>query len=135
MTRQKFTRITAYNYEDYKYELQIKYHTKGRGNIHTYSLSKYEFDDSDWIYTNIINGRVDASDLIFTHHQRRTESPWKQSELRGYVQFSGDTLAIIALEMPLYNDSSKVDHWEKYEFNGTYSLTVKNEKIPLIEKY
>lgn len=134
MTRKQYSGITAFNYKDYKYELQLKYHTTGRGNIHTFSLSKYEFDDADWIYTNTLSGRVDAKDLIFTHYQRKTEYPWKQSELKGYVQFYGDTLAIIALEIPWYNDSSKVDHWVKYEFNGTYSLTIKNDTIPLIER-
>jgi hypothetical protein len=132
-TRTSNEELIVYNYSNnYKYEIELKYHTKGRGNIHSFSLSKYEFDQWDWMYLNSIHGRIDASNMIFTHYQRKTEYPWSQSKLKGYIEFNGDT-ANINLQMPHYNDSSIVDHWDEYEFNGKYKLTMKQVTAPLLE--
>jgi hypothetical protein len=59
--------IVAYDYDVYQHELQLKYHTKGRGNIHTYSLAKYEYDQYNWIYTNRLHGKIEADCLVFTY--------------------------------------------------------------------
>ena len=40
----------------YSYEVQIRKHVEGRGNIHTLSFSKYEYDTSDWLYLNDLQG-------------------------------------------------------------------------------
>jgi hypothetical protein len=119
--------IIAYKYHSFKYELQIKYHTKGRGNIHQLSLSKYEFDASDWIYLNALKGNVPADSLVLTHFQRKTEYPWNQSLLKGRVEFKDDSTIKIDFKMPNYNDSGKVQFYEPYEFNGIYKLIVRQD--------
>lgn len=132
--RTPYKEITAYDFDEYKHELQLKYHVKGRGNIHTYSLAKYEFDDFDWIYTNSLKGKIEADSLIFTHYQRKTKYPWKQSKLDGYIEVLSDTSIVFNLLMPIYDDSSNVTSWEPYHFNGTYTLQKKQGTAPLLEK-
>ena len=65
-----------------KYEIQIKKHIEGRGNIHTLSLSKYEYDNSDWIYVNSLEGKISAKDIVFSHYWACIEYPWSISNLR-----------------------------------------------------
>jgi hypothetical protein len=132
--RKPFKEILVYDYGEFQHELQLKYHTKGRGNIHTYSLAKYELDDFDWIYTNRLEGKIEADSLGFSHYQRKTEYPWKQSKLKGHIEVLSDTSIVVSLLMPRYDDSSNVSSWEPYQFNGTYRLIKKEGTLPLVEK-
>ena len=130
--------ILVYDSDEFKYEIQIGFAVKGRGNIHTFSLSKYEFEDFDWIYTNSILGHLDADSIIFTYHQRRASSPWnqmKESNLKGSVEFKGDSAISIDLYFPYYKDGISVDHWEPYRFNGTYRMKLLKQHSPLIENH
>ena len=126
-TSKPASEIIAYKYHDFTYELQLKYHTKGRGNVHQLNLSKYEFDESDWIYLNAISGIVNADSLIFTHYQRKTKYPWNQSALKGNVEFTNDSTIKIDLQIPHYNGTSKIQAYGSYEFNGTYKLVVRQD--------
>ena len=114
--------------QELKYELQIGYHVKGRGNIHTYSMSKYEYDGFDWIYLNKLTGEIVADSMIFTHYSGGTKYPDKQSDLKGHIKFLEDTTVLIDLQMPVYKDTcNKADHWENWEYNGKYKLKITNE--------
>ncbi|SFU35033.1 hypothetical protein SAMN04487941_0169 [Pontibacter akesuensis] len=125
--------ILAYDYDVYQHELQLKYHTKGRGNIHTYSLAKYEYDQFNWIYTNRLEGKIEADSLVFTYRHLNSKFPQKQSALKGYIEVFGDSTISINLEMPRYKEST-ISHWEPYEFNGTYKLVKKQGIRTLVEK-
>jgi hypothetical protein len=126
--------LNVYNYDSNKYEIAIHYHVMGRGNVHRpFDFSKYEYDRWHWIYTNKIEGKILADKMVFTFYQRKTEYPWSQSQLRGYVEFKDDS-ALINLFMPNYNDSNKITGWEPYEFNGRYGLIIKNENAPIMDK-
>jgi protein associated with RNAse G/E len=106
----------------YKFELEIPIHVKGRGNIHTLDIKKIEFENSDWIYTNTINGKVTASEIIFTNYYQKTDPPWIQSNLRGYLEFFADSVSI-NLEIPRYIDDDSIpEKWIDYNYNGKYLL-------------
>ncbi|PVY35628.1 hypothetical protein [Pontibacter virosus] len=132
--RKPYKEILAYDYGEFQHELRLTYHTKGRGNIHTYSLAKYEFDDFDWIYTNKLEGKIEADSLVFSHYQRKTEYPWKQSKLKGHIEVLSDSSIVVSLLMPRYDDSNNVKSWEPYQFNGAYRLIKKEGTGPLVEK-
>ena len=40
---------------------------------------------------------------------------------RGHVEIL-DSLLIVKLEAPYYKNGETIDHWENYNFNGTYKL-------------
>ena len=126
-TSTPYPEIIAYKYRDFNYELQLKYHVKGRGNVHTLSLSKYEFDVSNWIYLNSLKGQIETDSLALTYEQRKTEYPWKQRGLKGNVTFMNDTTVKINLQLAGYDDSDKIIGYGPYEFNGTYKLRVRQD--------
>ena len=110
--------------DKYKYEIQISVYNEGRGNIHTLDISKYEFESSHWIYLNSKKGKLKASDIVLTYENGKTEYPWKQSNLRGYVEFINDSL-LINLKIPIYIDEDeKPEDWSDYKFNGKYKIEV-----------
>jgi len=101
-------------------------HNEGRGNIHTLDLSKYEFESSHWIYSNLKTGKINSSDIILTYERNETEYPWPQSKLKGFIEFSNDSL-LINLKKPYYADgSNEPKYWVDYEYNGKY-LTRESE--------
>ena len=104
----------------YDYEIQIRVHNEGRGNIHTLDMNKYEFESSDWIYLNSKQGKIHSSDIILTHFQDKTEYPWNQKELKGYIEFINDSLTV-KLKIPYYVEGSeKPKYWVDYKYNGKY---------------
>ncbi|MEO6454961.1 MAG: hypothetical protein ABIN97_12845 [Ginsengibacter sp.] len=132
-TSKSYNEIIAYRYSNFKYELQLKYHTTGRGNIHQLNLSKYEYDRSDWIYLNSLNGKINADSLVFTNYQRKTEYPWKQSALKGDIQFPNDTTVKLNFQLPIYDDSAKIISYVPYRFNGIYKLIIKQNTAAIID--
>ena len=113
-------KVTIRNSENYAYEIQIRVQNEGRGNIHTLDMKKYEFESSDWIYLNSKQGKIESSDIILTHFQDKTEYPWNQKELKGYIEFINDSL-IIKLKKPYYAEGSeKPNYWVDYKYNGKY---------------
>lgn len=110
-----------------RYEVQIRKHIEGRGNIHTFSLSKYEYDDSDWLYLSSITGTVEAKSLVFTNYWACVESPWNIEDLKGRVDFKDGKLTI-ALEAPSYEDGKTMSGYRPLDVNGTY--TVRLETTP-----
>ncbi len=113
-------KVVIRNSDNYKFEIQIIVHNEGRGNIHTFDLSKYEFESSHWIYLNSKRGKINASDIILTYERNETEYPWPQSKLKGYIEFSNDSL-FINLKKPYYADgSNEPNYWVDYEYNGRY---------------
>jgi hypothetical protein len=119
-----YPEIIARNYSDYKYELNIKYHVRGQGSFYNFSLARWEGDDYHWIYLNSLVGCIEADSLVFTRYKQKTEYPWKQSDLKGYIEFLNDTLLNIDFQFPHYNDTGKVEYYRPYEFNGLFKLTV-----------
>ena len=67
-------------------------HIEGRGNIHILSLSKYEYDNSNWIYVNSLEGRISAKDIVFSRYWACIEYPWSTSNLKGHIEFTKDKL-------------------------------------------
>ena len=114
------------NSDKYNFEIQIIVHNEGRGNIHNLDINKYEFKNSDWIYLNSNKGKIKSSDIILTHERKKTEYPWLQSELNGYIEFINDSL-IVKLRTPYYAEgNNKPKYWVDYKYNGKY-LTVSSE--------
>lgn len=135
--RTQYWRAIAYRYSDssFKYEIQLAYHEYRRGNIHNSSLEKHESEGSDWMYLHSLSGTIGADSIVFTNHQRGITFPWKQSDLKGNLEFVGDTLLLINLQIPDYKDGVHVDHWDPWKYNGSYSLMVKNDTAPLLETH
>ncbi|MDF3028893.1 MAG: hypothetical protein K0S23_3200 [Fluviicola sp.] len=106
----------------YNYEIELPVHHEGRGNMHQLDLSKYSFEDSDWLYLNTKEGRVNYTGIILTHERYKVHYPSCQSNLRGYVRFQKDSLKI-RLIVPHYIDQDTiVDEWNNFEYNGDYKL-------------
>jgi hypothetical protein len=117
-----FVNVKKINAERYKYEIEIPYHFEGRGNIHApFDLSKYEQETAVWIYINKTNGKIDANDLALTDYKGKVDYPWPQTDLRGYLEFTGDIL-ILNFQVPYYKETETPDHWEPYKFNGKYKV-------------
>ena len=108
-----------------KYEIEIKYHIEGRGNIHSYSFSKWEYDRSVWIYVESLFGVIGAKDIELTHDRGKIERPYRQSNMRGTIEFKNGVM-ILALKMPRYSndvgEGNVPTHWEPYQLNSTYNL-------------
>jgi len=124
--------LTVYSYDKFKYALAIKYTTEGRGNIHSFDFSKYQYQNADWVYTNRINGQVQSDSLVFTQYQDETEYPWRTNKIKGSVTF--DSLNVkIELLLPVYDNKDNVKSWVPYEFNGQYRLKISDEMPPRID--
>ena len=106
-----------------KYEIQIKRHIKGRGNIHNLSFSKYEHYDSEWIYVNALKGKIEAQDIIFSHYWGCLASPWSQSKLKGFIEFKEKKLTI-SLLIPYYKDGVNVSSYQESDINGEYNVII-----------
>ena len=103
------------------YEIEVPIRHEGQGNIHKMDPYKYKFYDSHWIYSESDSSIVYFDKLVLTYKKNKTESPWKQSKLRGYIEFQIDSLSI-NLTVPVYKDQdTTVDGWADYKYNGTYS--------------
>lgn len=107
----------------YNFEIEIPVHHEGRGNIHQMDPSKFEFDASDWIYLNDVSSTVNFDKLILTHERNKTERPWCQSNLKGYLKFKKDSVSINLILPEYKNEDTIVDGWSNYKYNGTYKLT------------
>ncbi len=108
--------------DEFNFEIEIPIHNEGRGNVHTFDVSKYEFDSQHWIYVDKITGEINASDIVLTYERDKTNSPWKQSNLKGAIGFSRDSLTI-NLQTPIYVSASNTpEKWEDCRFNGTYFM-------------
>lgn len=116
------TVLTLRKSKDYKYELELLIHHEGRGNIHQLDASKYRFESSSWLYFNQDTGKVNCENLILTNERNKTQYPFKQSNLKGFIQFRKDSIKI-RLIVPHYIDQDTiVDEWNNYEYNGNYKL-------------
>lgn len=106
----------------FKFEIEIPIHHEGRGNIHQLDPSSYEFDEEDWIYLNSDSTKINYHQIILTHEKDKTDYPWRQSNLRGYIEFIKDSISI-RLRLPIYKDQDTiVDGWQDYEHNGKFKL-------------
>ncbi len=108
--------------KNYKYELELLVHHEGRGNIHQLDASKYSFEASSWLYFNQNTGKVYAKDLVVTSKRNETDSLYRKFNLKGFVQFSKDSIQI-RLITPHYIDQDTIaDEWLNYKYNGNYKL-------------
>jgi hypothetical protein len=108
-------------YKSDSMEIKIPYRVKGKGNVHQLNLKDYEFNDADWIYLSKVPQSTNADKLLLTHERGKIIYPWIQSNLRGKINILDSTLTI-NLQLPIYNDSGKIERWEEYKFNGIYNL-------------
>lgn len=110
-----------------KYEVQLTKHVRRRGDQHVDILGLFvkEYDEPIWIYTNSIQGRVEANDLLFAYKRDPKQSWERQSYLKGYIEFRGTVLSM-KLQMPVYRkdhmDRNVPHHWEDYNLNGEYRI-------------
>lgn len=111
-----------------KYEVQIRKHVRGRGSLHSISFSKFEYDQSDWLYLDSVEGIVEADALVFTRHWRCVKYPWSDSNLKGTVEFKEGTL-VIALERPWYEDGKTMTGYRPLDINGTYTVNFQNTRF------
>ena len=85
----------------------------------------HEYDASTWFYLNSLEGRIAAEDLLMAYKREAKERWERQSNLRGYVEFSDNHLEI-NLQMPVYlneyRGGNTPHHWKEYEFNGRYNV-------------
>jgi hypothetical protein len=134
-TTTKVTGINVYNFDNdnYNYEILIKTHTVGRGNLHNMDLKKWESDSGDWIYTNSINGKILANDIIFTHWQRELEWPWNTSNIKGFIIIDEEEKTI-EINLFFYDQENQNRKDLPYELNGKYKLRILDSTIPRIQK-
>lgn len=105
-----------------KYEIEIPIHHEGRGNTHQLDPSSYEFNDSDWLYLDSDKSKINFDQIILTYEKNKTDYPWRQSNLRGSIEFKEDSIKI-SLTLPVYKDQDTIeDGWQDYKHNGTYKL-------------
>jgi hypothetical protein len=102
-------------------ELELRYHVEGRGNVHTLSLSKYQHENSDWLYTGNAPGVIDATGVVLTNRRKKTEFPWSISPLQGRLLLDG-RLLVVDLRVPVYAGGNEVVGYRSYEFNGKYPV-------------
>jgi len=131
----KVTGVNVYNYadDDFQYEILIKTHTKGRGSFHNMTFEKWVSNGGDWIYTNSINGRISADDIIFTQWQRELEWPWNISNINGFISIN-ETEQTIEINLFFYHRENPEKKDLPYEHNGKYKLNIFNSTIPRIQK-
>ncbi len=114
--------IVIRNAKEMKYEMEIPIYFEGRGNVHQLDPSSYEFSDSYWIYTNTKSGFLEADSFVFTKTRNKINTPYRQSNLKVYLEFENDSV-IFNLVFPLYKDSDSIpEGWEKWSLNGKYRL-------------
>lgn len=105
-----------------KYEIEIPIHYEGRGNAHQSDPSKYKFDDSDWLYTNKMHGKIYSEELVLTYERNKVDRPYCQSNLRGFIKIDTDSI-LIQLKIPVYEDQDTIpDAWLSYKHNGIHKL-------------
>jgi hypothetical protein len=122
----------------FTYEVQIKGHGEGRGNIHNpFDWKVHHWDHFYWLYVNNIEGTIAAKDLVLTTDWRCVESSWSYSNVKGHIEFQPGKV-IVALDLPRYSSGSakynqETKEWETQEAsalighgpldaNGTYSI-------------
>jgi len=108
-----------YNYKPDSVEIEIPYKEKGIGNIHSFTLRRWKYYGSDWIYISKANSTVQADSLILTNDRRLFEFPYKH--LKGKIILT-ETLLIIDLMIPYYNENGVIEKWERYTLNGKYKF-------------
>ncbi len=108
--------------KNYKYELELLVHHEGRGNIHQLDASKYSFEASSWLYFNQDTGKVYAKDLVVTSERNETDSLYRKFNLKGFVQFSKDSIRIRLISPHYIDQDTIVDEWLDYKYNGSYKL-------------
>ncbi|WP_430406835.1 hypothetical protein [Fluviicola sp.] len=116
------TVLTLRKSKNYRYELQLLVHHEGRGNIHQLDASKYSFEASNWLYFNQDTGKVYAKDLVVTPKRNETDSLYRKFNLKGFVQFSKDSIHIRLITPHYIDQDTIVDEWLDYKYNGSYKL-------------
>lgn len=106
----------------YNYELELLVHHEGRGNIHQLDASKYSFEESSWLYFDQDTGKVYAKDLVVTSKRNETDSLYRKFNLKGFVQFSKDSIQIRLITPHYIDQDTIIDEWTDYEYNGSYKL-------------
>jgi hypothetical protein len=124
--------IIAYKYNHgFRYELQLPYHVEGRGNVHQLNLKRYAYEDADWFYLDTLHGRISAQAFVFTFYQRKTEYPWKKSNIEGYIDFLNGTTVTVNFQ---FFDSARTSQPKPYRLNGTYKLIIRQDTAAVIER-
>lgn len=105
-----------------EFEVEIPIHIEWRGNIHQLDASKCSFEESVWLYINAHDKIVSYENLVLTNEKGKLTFPWRQSNLRGFVRLSRDSLTI-QLILPVYKDTDTlVDGWSPWDHNGNYAI-------------
>jgi len=117
------------------FEVELKVTVEMSGNMHGPSipfLSRQTYEKSDWIYVESDRGRVQASDVVFTHWRACPDSLWWQKDMRGTIDFLESEM-IVQIEMPRYDQSSSTPtHHVAWEHNGKYRIRrVSEPAVPL----
>ena len=107
-------------------ELELKVNRKGQGwSIHNFSWDTYDINESNWIYVKRINGKVLGKDVAISVQRN---AMYFDKNCKGYIDFDALTMTI-NLEKGYYKDGVTLDHWEPFEYNGTYKLKFSNDTI------
>ena len=114
----------------FNYEVQIKGHGEGRGNLHNpFDWTVHNWDFSYWLYLNKIEGTTSANDLAITSNRRCVDSPpWSDYEnVEGNVEFQTGKI-IVKLNMASYDNNDVVIGHKPFDANGTYMTRVADEQ-------
>ena len=104
----------------FTYEVQIKGHGEGRGNIHNpFDWKVHHWDHFYWLYVNNIEGTIAARDLVLTTDWRCVESSWSYSNVTGHIEFQPGKV-IVALDLPRYSNTPatynrETNDWETHD--------------------
>jgi hypothetical protein len=108
------------------WELELKVNRKGNGwSIHNFSWDSYSVNESYWIYTPKIGGRVSGHDVTISNlkdfmHPDRND--------KGFIEFDSTTITINIQEAS-YPNGKTVDGWKPCKLNGIYKLKFANDSI------
>src|SRR5437879_3863100 len=82
----------------FAYEIRIHSHTEGRGNPHNlFDFTKYEWETWYSLCVNNLQGKINATDLVFTQLEKCQVNLPFHADLKGYIEF-WDGCLTIALE-------------------------------------
>lgn len=108
----------------FKYSVELKIHGRIGGTRHDgFDWFRVEKDDSSiWLFTNSIQGRVEA-DALLMEYDGKGDPKQVQTDLKGSIVFDAKSLRI-DLQTPIYlsdfEGGNTPHHWVPFEFNGKY---------------
>ncbi len=100
---------------------------------HSPSIGPYRSVEHLWIYTNVLEGSVQADAVAITDYRGLPDSHRRRQGLTGHIDFSRDGISIV-LKNPNYNTAGdKILRMVDFPLNGNYRLLpapTKSETLP-----